>query len=321
MAHPCGRFAPSPSGELHLGSLLAAVGSYLAARNAGGRWLLRIDDLDPPRVVPGAADAILRSLEAHGLLWDGEVLWQSRRREAYQAALDRLRDAGLLYGCACTRRELAAIARAGVDGPIYPGTCRAGLPPGRGARAWRVRVPDVDIGFHDAVQGDQHQNLARAVGDFVLQRADGLIAYQLATVVDDAFQGVTQVVRGVDLLASTPRQIYLQRCLGLLQPDYAHLPLLVDGAGLKLGKQTGAAALDPTRAGDSLHLILTALALPPPTDLRGAPPAELLGWACERWNPARLTGQVTVTLASAGDEHRTHTSRAKPATDTGNPST
>ena len=294
MAHPCGRFAPSPSGELHLGSLLAAVGSYLAARHAGGRWLLRIDDLDPPRVVPGAADAILRSLEAHGLLWDGEVLWQSRRREAYQAALDRLRDAGLLYGCACTRRELAAIARAGVDGPIYPGTCRAGLPPGRGARAWRVRVPDVDIGFHDAVQGDQHQNLARAVGDFVLQRADGLIAYQLATVVDDAFQGVTQVVRGVDLLASTPRQLYLMQCLGLPRPDHAHLPLLVDGAGLKLGKQTGAAGLDPHAASENLERILTALGVPPPQDMLGAPPAELLGWATPRWDATRLAGRLAV---------------------------
>ena len=294
MAHPCGRFAPSPSGELHLGSLLAAVGSYLAARHAGGRWLLRIDDLDPPRVVPGAADAILRSLEAHGLLWDGEVLWQSRRREAYQAALDRLRDAGLVYGCACTRRELAAIARAGVDGPVYPGTCRAGLPPGRGARAWRVRVPDADIGFHDAVQGDCRQNLAREVGDFVLQRADGLIAYQLATVVDDAFQGVTQVVRGVDLLASTPRQIYLMQWLGLPRPEYAHLPLLVDGAGLKLGKQTGAAGLDPRAASGNLERILTALGMPPAQDMRGAPPAELLAWATRRWDAARLAGRLAV---------------------------
>ncbi len=294
MAHACGRFAPTPSGELHLGSLLAAVGSYLAARRAGARWLLRIDDLDPPRVVPYAADAILRSLEAHGLLWDGEVLWQSRRREAYQAALDRLRDAGLVYGCACTRRELAAIARAGVDGPVYPGICRMGLPPGRGARAWRVRVPDADIGFHDAVQGDVHQNLAREVGDFVLERADGLIAYQLATVVDDAFQGVTQVVRGVDLLASTPRQIYLQRCLGLPQLGYTHLPLLVDAHGAKLGKQTGAVRLDPHAASENLARVLTALGLPPPQDMHGAPPAELLAWATPRWDAARLAGRQAV---------------------------
>jgi len=296
MAQTCGRFAPSPSGELHLGSLLAAVGSYLAAHRRGGRWRLRIDDLDPPRTVPGATDAILRSLQAHGLLWDGEVLYQSRRGAAYRAALDALRAAGLTYPCACTRRELAAIARGGVDGPVYPGICRTGLPPGRVARALRLRVPDAQIGFHDAVQGDYRQNLARAVGDFVLQRADGLIAYQLATVVDDAFQGVTQVVRGVDLLASTPRQIHLQKCLGLPQPDYAHLPLLVDSHGLKLGKQTGAGPLDDTRASDNLRQVLTALALPPPPELHGAQPAELLRWATARWDPARLAGQAAVQV-------------------------
>ncbi len=294
MAQICGRFAPTPSGELHLGSLLAAVGGYLAARSLGGRWLLRIDDIDTPRVVPGAGDAIQRSLQAHGLLWDGDVLYQSRRGEAYRAALERLRAAGLTYPCACTRRELAAIARAGVDGPVYPGTCRAGIAPGRPARALRLRVPDADIGFVDAVQGHCRHNLAQAVGDFVLQRADGLIAYQLATVIDDAFQAVTQVVRGVDLLASTPRQIYLQQCLGLPQPDYAHLPLLVDGHGMKLGKQTGAGPLDDRRASDNLRQVLAALALPPPFDLLGAPPVELLRWATARWDPARLVGQTVI---------------------------
>lgn len=294
MAHTCGRFAPTPSGELHLGSLLAALGSYLAARAAGGRWLLRIDDLDAPRVVPGATDAILRSLQAHGLLWDGEVLYQSRRGEAYRAALEHLRAAGLTYACACTRRELAAIARAGVDGPVYPGTCRGGLAADRPARALRLRVPDADIGFLDTVQGEYRHNLARAVGDFVLQRADGLIAYQLATVVDDAFQGVTQVVRGVDLLASTPRQIHLQQCLGLPQPDYAHLPLLVDRQGMKLGKQTGAGPLDDRHASANLRQVLAALQLPPPADLRGAPPAELLRWATAYWEPAQLAGQTAI---------------------------
>jgi glutamyl-Q tRNA(Asp) synthetase len=290
MAHTCGRFAPSPSGELHLGSLLAAVGSYLAARHDGGRWRLRIDDLDPPRVAPGAADAILRSLEAHGLCWDGEVLWQSRRADAYQAALDTLRAAGLIYPCACTRRELAAIARAGVDGPVYPGTCRHGLPAGRGARAWRLRVADTRIDFCDAIQGPQSQQLAQAVGDFVVQRADGLVAYQLATVVDDAYQGVTQVVRGIDLLASTARQIHLQQLLDLPQPRYAHLPLVVDAHGTKLGKQTGAPALDPTRASANLRRVLTALRLPPPAGLHGAPPPTLLQWAAEQWDPATLAG-------------------------------
>ncbi len=282
---------------MHLGSLLAAVGSYLAARAADGRWLLRIDDLDTPRVVPGAADAILRSLQAHGLLWDGEVLYQSRRGEAYRAALEQLRAAGLTYACACTRRELAAIARAGVDGPVYPGTCRSGLAADRPPRAVRLRVPNADIGFLDAVQGEYRHNLARAVGDFVLQRADGLIAYQLATVVDDAYQGVTQVVRGVDLLASTPRQINLQQCLGLPQPDYAHLPLLVDRHGSKLGKQTGAGPLDDRHASANLRQVLAALALPPPADLLGAPPAELLRWATAYWKPARLAGQTAIRTA------------------------
>ena len=296
MPQICGRFAPSPSGELHLGSLLAAVGSYLAAHCLGGRWRLRIDDLDLPRVVPGAADAILRSLQAHGLQWDGDVLYQSQRGDAYRAALEQLRCAGLTYRCACTRRELAAIARAGIDGPVYPGTCRDGPAPGRPARALRLRVPDAEIGFHDAVQGDCRHNLAGAVGDFVLQRADGQIAYQLAVVVDDAFQRITQVVRGVDLLASTPRQIYLQQCLDLPQPSYAHLPLLVDSHGLKLGKQTGAGPLDDTRASDNLRQVLTALALPPPCDLHGAPPTELLHWATAHWEPARLAGQAAVRI-------------------------
>lgn len=298
MTQPCGRFAPSPTGALHLGSLLAAVGSYLAARASGGRWLLRIDDLDTPRVVRGAAGGILRSLEAHGLLWDGEVLWQNRRGDAYRAALEQLRGDERLYPCACTRSELAAIARAGIDGPVYPGTCRAGLPPGRAARAWRLRVREDAIAFDDAVQGRHRQDVAREVGDFVLQRADGLTAYQLATVVDDAFQGVTQVVRGADLLSSTPRQIVLQRCLGLPTPAYAHLPLVVDASGAKLGKQTAAPALDAACAGDNLARVLTALSLVPPRDLRGAAPAQLLDWATGEWSFARLAGQRAVALTA-----------------------
>lgn len=293
---PSGRFAPSPTGALHLGSLLAAVGSYLAARATGGRWLLRIDDLDTPRVVAGAADGILRSLEAHGLFWDGEALWQSRRSDAYREALEQLRHAGHLYPCACTRSELAAIAHTGADGPVYPGVCLAGMPSGRAARAWRLRVPAGEVRFDDAVQGCVTQDVVREVGDFVLQRADGLTAYQLATVVDDAFQGVTQVVRGADLLSSTPRQILLQRCLGLPTPAYAHLPLLVDATGAKLGKQTAAPALDVDRASDNVCRVLTALSLDPPRDLRGAAPARLLEWAKNDWSFARLAGQRAVAL-------------------------
>lgn len=294
MPNICGRFAPSPSGPLHLGSLLAAVGSYLAARSAGGRWLLRIEDLDTPRVARGASDAILRTLEAHGLLWDGEPLYQSRRGEAYSAAIAQLQASGAVYPCACTRRELATLAHAGVDAPIYPGTCRAGLGAGRAARALRLRVVDQEFGVFDTLQGDYRQILSQAVGDFVVQRADGLIAYQLAVVVDDAFQGVTQVVRGVDLLRSTPRQIYLQRCLDLPTPSYAHLPLLVDRHGAKLGKQTGAPGLDATQASANLNRVLHALRHAPPTELHGAAPAELLRWATQHWHPGRLAGQSAV---------------------------
>ncbi|MGK2940169.1 MAG: tRNA glutamyl-Q(34) synthetase GluQRS [Immundisolibacter sp.] len=291
-----GRFAPSPSGPLHLGSLLAAVGSYLTARSAGGHWLLRMEDLDPPRVAPGAGDAILRALEAHGLLWDEEPLYQSRRGEAYRAAIAQLQASGLVYPCACTRRELATIAHAGVDGPVYPGTCRDGLGTGRTPRALRVRVADQEFGLVDIVQGDYRHTLPQAVGDFVVQRADGLIAYQLAVVVDDAYQGITQVARGIDLLSSTPRQIYLQSCLGLPTPSYAHLPLLVDRHGAKLGKQTSAAGLDPKRASANLSLVLQALRHAPPGELHGAAPTALLQWATQHWQPGRLAGQAEAVV-------------------------
>ncbi|MGB8302043.1 MAG: tRNA glutamyl-Q(34) synthetase GluQRS, partial [Azonexus sp.] len=211
-----GRFAPSPTGPLHFGSLVAAVGSYLDARSSGGEWLVRMEDVDTPRNVPGAADDILKTLEAYGFEWDGAVLWQSRRFDAYAAALERLRAAGMAYGCACSRKEIADSApRPAVDGGLaYPGTCRNGLPYGRAVRAWRLRVSDAETSFADRLQGRQAQNLERDVGDFVLLRADGLYAYQLAVAVDDEFQGISDVVRGADLIASTPRQIWLQRCLG-----------------------------------------------------------------------------------------------------------
>lgn len=202
-----GRFAPSPTGPLHAGSLVAAVGSYLDARSQHGEWLLRMEDVDTPRNVSGAADDILRTLEAFGFCWDGPVLWQSTRSEAYAEALAQLRSAGLAYGCACSRKEIAdSASRPAIDGGLaYPGTCRAGLPAGRQARAWRLRV-DGDLGFVDRLQGHLSQQLENDVGDFVLLRADGLFAYQLAVTVDDEFQGISDIVRGADLLASTPRQ-------------------------------------------------------------------------------------------------------------------
>jgi len=239
-----GRFAPSPTGALHAGSLVAALASWLDARAHQGTWLVRIEDLDPPREVPGATRRILDELAVLGLHGDEAPVCQSDRGELYQQALDRLADRGLVYGCACSRTDIAA-AQAGLGLPahVYPGTCRAGTG-GRRARALRVRVPDEVVGFVDRRCGAFAQDLAREVGDFVVRRADGLWAYQLAVVVDDAEQRITDVVRGADLLDSTPRQIWLQRALGLPTPRYLHVPVVTNAHGEKLAKQTGAAALD-----------------------------------------------------------------------------
>jgi glutamyl-Q tRNA(Asp) synthetase len=247
-----GRFAPSPTGPLHAGSLVAAVASFLDARAHGGVWLLRIEDIDEARSLPDAAQAIMQCLQAYGMQWDGKPVWQSRRKALYQAAFEQLGDA--VYPCACSRREIAD-SRIGVasDGAaVYPGTCRNGLAPGRIARAWRVRVPDKVIVFNDRWVGPVRQRLATEVGDFVLKRADGYWAYQLAVVVDDGDCGITDVVRGADLLDSTARQIYLQGLLGLPTPRYMHVPVLTNERGEKLSKQTGAAALDISRPLDGL---------------------------------------------------------------------
>ena len=257
-----GRFAPSPTGPLHLGSLVAAVGSWLYARAEGGRWLVRMEDIDTPRVVPGSAEEILAALRRYGLEWDGEMVWQSRRTALYEAALHELRDKGLVYDCACSRAELqrAASAPLGRE-PVYPGTCRNGLAAGKVARAIRFRVPDEPVAFEDRVLGPVEEDMG---GDFVVRRADGLFAYQLAVVVDDAEQGVTQVVRGADLLASTPRQIALQRALGFPTPVYAHLPLVVNPDGSKLGKRDGALplpALDEARVRETLAIALRHLGI------------------------------------------------------------
>lgn len=231
-----GRFAPSPTGLLHIGSLLTALASYADARANGGKWLVRMEDLDPPREMAGAAAHILHTLEAFGFEWDGEVAYQSQRDELYQEALGRLKNEGLVYPCYCSRKDWQAVATAGADGFVYNGRCRvpAQRPEANGKTpAWRIAVPDRTIGFQDEIVGYYAQNLARDIGDFVLLRADGFWAYQLAVVADDAEQGITHIVRGQDLLVSTPRQIYLQQCLGANTPHYAHLPLLVNSQGQK----------------------------------------------------------------------------------------
>lgn len=289
-----GRFAPSPTGPLHFGSLVAALGSFLDARAHGGRWLVRIEDLDPPREAPAAADAILRVLETFGLCWDGPVLYQHTRLNAYQTALDRISSAGRTYPCACSRREIADSGVRGLEGPVYPGTCRHGWSSGKHPRAIRVRVPDDGIlEFHDMLQGTTRQNLALDIGDFVLRRADGCFAYQLAVVVDDAFQQVTHVVRGADLLLSTPRQIYLQRLLGLPTPIYMHLPVVMTASGDKLSKQTGATALATTHPSQPLAEALRFLGLLPPPELSNAPTGPLLVWATENWHESALWNRAT----------------------------
>jgi glutamyl-Q tRNA(Asp) synthetase len=257
-----GRFAPSPTGPLHLGSLVAAVGSWLYARAAGGRWLVRMEDIDTPRVVPGSAEEILAALQRYGLEWDGEVVLQSRRTALYEAALRELRARGWAYDCACSRAELqrAASAPLGRE-PVYPGTCRRGIDAGKVARAIRFLVPDDAIVFDDLIRGHVEEEIG---GDFVVRRADGLFAYQLAVVVDDAEQGVTQVVRGADLLGSTPRQIALQRALGYPTPVYGHLPLVVNPDGSKLGKRDGALplpTLDEARVRETLAIALRHLGM------------------------------------------------------------
>lgn len=285
-----GRFAPSPTGALHFGSLVAALAGWLDARAAGGRWLLRIDDLDTPRNRPGAVDAIRRTLERLGLVWDGEIRVQSREIGAYRAALDALIAAGHAYPCACTRTEVAAAStHAGIEGPAYPGTCRGGLPSGRSTRAWRVRVDDHAIAFDDRIRGHIEQHLESDIGDFVVHRADGIFAYQLAVVVDDAAQGITDVVRGADLLDSTPRQIWLQQLLGLAVPRYAHLPLALNAQRQKLSKQTFAPAIDLHHDDAAVPWLRRALAFLgqalPPID---AGRDVALAFAIDHWSIARV---------------------------------
>jgi glutamyl-Q tRNA(Asp) synthetase len=283
-----GRFAPSPTGPLHFGSLVAAVGSFLDARAHAGEWLLRIEDLDPPREVPGATKGILHTLEAFGLHWDNETLYQKQRAGVYRQALETLAAAGNTYPCACSRRDMQQVTAAGGSSQIYPGTCRNGLPAGRQARSVRLRTADVEIRFKDRLHGEFHERLSQTCGDFILQRADGLFAYQLAVVVDDGLQGITDVVRGADLLGCTARQILLQRLLGLSTPRYLHLPVVANHRGEKLSKQTLAPAVSTARPVETLSRVLSFLGQRPPDELQSASLDEFWQWAIATWDTTRL---------------------------------
>lgn len=289
------RFAPSPTGPLHLGSLLAAVGSYLDARANGARWLVRIEDLDTPRVIPGCADTMLRTLEAFGFEWDGEVLFQSTRREAYAEAIETLKAAERIFECSCSRKDLAGDDEA----QGYPGTCRSG-PAKPGPTALRFRVSDQPIHFDDLYLGPRQFDLARC-GDVVVQRRDGIASYQLAVVVDDAFQNVTRVVRGADLLSSTPWQIDLQNALNLPTPIYGHLPLLLEPDGAKLSKSRHSLPLDLTAAPRALTSTLTYLSQAPPPDLAHSSIKDVWNWALEHWDPQALAGKTESRLSAPGD--------------------
>lgn len=299
-----GRFAPSPTGPLHFGSLVAALGSWLDARAAGGRWLVRMEDLDRPRCVPVAADTILHQLENYGLYWDGTVLAQSSRDTAYESALQQLRESGAVYRCVCTRSQLSDVPRNAQGETIYPGTCRDNAVDAHTPHAWRVRAPEDVIRFTDRVWGEITQSVAADVGDFVVKRADGLFAYQLAVVVDDAHQHITHVVRGADLLWNTARQIALQTLLGLPTPSYAHLPLVTNALGQKLSKQTRAPALPDHGHSRGLSAALSVLNHAPPAALLDAPPAELLAWALTQWRIKAVPTQGAIAKSECTPDNR-----------------
>lgn len=277
-----GRFAPSPSGPLHMGSLVAALASFLDARSQNGLWLVRMEDLDPPRESQEAADQILKALEQCHLHWDDSVLYQSQRYSAYQEAIATLEINNLVFACTCSRQQIQEA------GGIYPGTCRSQYHPINGA-ALRCKVSNACITFMDRIQGKQSQNLEMNIGDFVIKRKDGLYAYQLAVVVDDAFQGITHVVRGIDLMDSTARQIYLQQQLQLPTPVYAHIPVIVNSLGQKLSKQHGAAPVDTVQPSRLLFTCLNYLAQDPEPGLARANPADILDWGIHHWNPDKLS--------------------------------
>ncbi|WP_434779516.1 tRNA glutamyl-Q(34) synthetase GluQRS [Neisseria sp. Ec49-e6-T10] len=286
-----GRFAPSPTGALHLGSLLAALGSFLDAKSHQGKWLVRIEDVDTTRTVKNADTQILKTLEAFGLLWDDQVVYQSQRTEAYQEALTYLQQHQQVYPCFCSRKKVKEEGKEGIDGAIYSGHCRLFLSNDfTQPHSWRFYVPKGVFGFEDRILGTYNQNVHEQIGDFILKRRDHLWAYQLAVVVDDAWQNITHIVRGQDLLISTPRQIALQQALGLPTPQYAHLPLLVNNHGQKLSKQTLAPALNLHETLTLLKKVLPFLGLLPPNGIDTID--DLLQWAITHWHITQVPKQA-----------------------------
>jgi glutamyl-Q tRNA(Asp) synthetase len=286
-----GRFAPSPTGRLHIGSLTTAVASFLHARQHAGEWFVRIENIDPPREMPGAADAILRTLESFELGWDRPIQYQNERLAVFRQTAESLARAGLAFRCSCTRRDLRSGNKTG--SLRYPGTCRTRRNRDR-ATAVRVRVEPGQQAFTDELQGIQTLDLSAAIGDYVILRRDGLPAYHLAVVLDDADQGVTNVVRGIDLLEPTFAHRHLQSTLGLPSPAYCHLPVIVNAAGQKLSKQTHARPVDELDKSAVAARVLTYLGAAPPHELVGAAPGELWQWAVEHWTPAALRGRTAL---------------------------
>jgi glutamyl-Q tRNA(Asp) synthetase len=285
-----GRFAPSPTGPLHFGSLIAAVASYLQAGAQQGEWLVRIEDIDPTREIPGATDSILRSLDAHGFEY-AQPTYQSDRLDTYAAITEQLLADGSAYRCSCSRKEIHAVATQGPTGVIYPGTCRNGADTSvRPATSIRVRTTSNPLTFTDALQGELSCNPETAIGDFLIRRGDGLVAYQLAVVADDEAQQITEVVRGTDLLESTFMQIWLQRLLDYRQPAYMHFPVATGADGQKLSKQTGAPEVNDNQASNNLFEALKWLGQQPENGLKTAPVKDLWGWAAKNWDPSVLRG-------------------------------
>ncbi len=290
-----GRFAPSPTGPLHMGSLMAAVASYLHARQAGGKWLVRIEDIDPPREIPGASDAILSDLEALELYWDGEPIYQSRYLDEYRMIAERLVDTGLAYRCSCSRREIRSRADEGPLGYRYSGVCRDRLVHLRDT-AIRVNADSACGVFEDGLQGECVYDVPAALGDYVIFRNDGLPAYHLAVVVDDAREGVTRIVRGTDLLELTGIQIHLQQTLSLPTPEYLHVPIIVNDAGQKLSKRTGAEPVQSSNGSSVAVEVLSYLGLEAPRELHRSRPSDLWSWAVDNWDVEALRGCKEVTL-------------------------